>query len=139
MKYFYIFQNIDWDLILNKFFLFSFFYILMIYCKFAFIHQLVQFETFEKSKTTNRFLFFILSFTYTAFCLLIIPFVVLFINSFENPNLVMSNYAFTSSLIICLYCLIKSFLYTYIEGGEFTFMKDLINELKQKLNKKPNG
>lgn len=139
MKYFYIFHNIDWDLIINKFSQFAFFYLLIIYCKFAFIHQLVQFETFEKSKTTNRFLFFILSFTYTAFSLLIIPFAVLFINSFENPNLVMSNYAFTSSLVISLYCLIKSFLYTYIEGGEFAFMKNVNNELKQQLNKKQNG
>lgn len=135
MKYFYIFYNINWELILNKFVEFIFFYFLIIYCKFAFVFQLVQFEKLEIAKTKSRFIFFIYSFLYTSISLLIIPCSLLLLNSFENPNFIISNYAFLSSLIVIIYCFIKSYLYTYIEGGEFTIMKEIINQLKQKLNK----
>lgn len=140
MEYFIIFKNIDFNLILKTLLQFIFFYILINYCRVLFYLQLVQFEEFEKRKIKNKFIFFVFSFLYTSLSLLIVPFIALLINSFEEPNFTFTKYAFTSSFVIVLYCLIKTFLYTYLEDGiPNSIIKEMNDENKQKLNKKPNG
>ena len=140
MEYFYIFKNIDFDLILETFLQFTFFYLLTFYCKLLYYQQLVQFEEFEKKSIKNKFIFFIFSFLYTSISLLMVPFFVLLFNSFEEPNFTATKYAFTSSFIIIIYCFFKSFLYAYIEDTDALSLKNgIVNELKQKLNKKPNS
>ncbi len=140
MEYFYIFKNIDFDLILETFLQFTFFYLLTFYCKLLYYQQLVQFEEFEKKSIKNKFIFFICSFLYTSISLLMVPFFVLLFNSFEESNFTATKYAFTSSFIIIIYCFLKSFLYTYLEETDTLSIKNaMIKELKQKLNKKPNG
>ena len=140
MEYFYIFKNIDFDLILETLLQFTFLYLLTFYCKLLYYQQLVQFEEFEKKSIKNKFIFFICSFLYTSISLLMVPFFVLLFNSFEEPNFTATKYAFTSSFIIIIYCFLKSFLYTYLEETDTLSIKNaMIKELKQKLNKKPNG
>jgi hypothetical protein len=117
MEYFIIFKNIDFNLILKTLLQFIFFYVLINYCRGLFYQQLVQFEEFEKRKIKNKFIFFVFSFLYTSLSMLIVPFIVLLINSFEEPNFTITKYAFTSSFVIVLYCLIKTFLYSYLEEG----------------------
>jgi hypothetical protein len=139
MEYFYIFKNIDFDLILETFLQFTFFYLLTFYCKLLYYQQLVQFEEFEKKSIKNKFIFFICAFLYTSISLLMVPFFVLLFNSFEEPNFTAAKYAFTSSFIIIIYCFFKSFLYTYMEDPDVLSIKnEMVKELKQKLNKKPN-
>jgi len=140
MEYFYIFKNIDFNLIFKTVLQFTFFYILLIYCKLLYYPQLIQFNEFEKGKIKNKFIFFILSFLYTSLSLLVIPFLVLLANSFENPNFTATKYAFVSFVIILLYCLKKTFLYAYLNGEIIpSTISEMVNKNKQKLNKKPNG
>jgi hypothetical protein len=133
MEYFYIFKNIDFNLILKSMLQFIFFYLLIIYCKMFYYQELVE---FEKKKIENNFIFFIYAFLYISIRLLIVPFFILLVNSFEEPNFTVTKYAFTSSFIIVIYCFIKTYSYTYEIPS---IINQSIKEKKQKLKKKPNG
>jgi pilus assembly protein TadC len=91
---------------------------------------------FEKKKIENNFIFFIYAFLYISIRLLIVPFFILLVNSFEEPNFTVTKYAFTSSFIIVIYCFIKTYSYTYEIPS---IINQSIKEKKQKLKKKPNG
>lgn len=50
----YTINNIDWDWVFNKIFLFLYFYILIYYTKLLFIQQLLSFKNDYGKRTENK-------------------------------------------------------------------------------------
>lgn len=126
-------MTIDWDQVFNIFFQFSIFYIITIYCRMTYITLFFQFAEFEKGKIKNKFLFFISSFLYTYFGLLIINLFFFTTDLFQEKT---TNYIITFSIIMFLYAFRKTFIYTYFEDKNFSILNDMINEMKEKLKRK---
>lgn len=134
----YSIENINWDWISCKILLLLYFYFLIYYTKLLYVQQLLSFENNYGKRTENKFLFFILSFLYTSLSLLLVPFGVILLNSFEDPNMYVFNLMIVSSIVIILYCLKNSFLYVYV-GYKKSIRKTMLEEQESKLKRNQKG
>ncbi|MHB1146392.1 MAG: hypothetical protein ACYC01_02225 [Lutibacter sp.] len=125
-------NNIDWDWVLNKIFLFLYFYILIYYTKFGFIQQLLSFENDYGKRTENKLVFFIQSFLYTSISLLLVPIGIIFFNLFEDPDMHIVNLMIVTTITIILYCFKNAYFYVYLDYEKST-LKTLIQEQENKL------
>lgn len=134
----YTLSNIDWIWVFKKLCLFLYFYCYIYYNKLMFSQQLNSFENDYGVRTKNNFLFFIQSFIYVCLSILMVPFIVIFVNLFEEPDFALVNLMVVSIIISVLYCLKRLFFYIYITDTTST-LKDIISIQENKFKRKPKA